>query len=67
MSSYKILSAHNLEELEEVVNEEIENKWKPQGGVSVVSVEGSYFAFAQAMVKIRAITATLNTTIENNK
>lgn len=52
MIEYQVLKAENFEDLTEIVNNWIEDGWKPQGGVatgtsSMIKVEILY----QAMVK----------------
>ncbi|MDY2586788.1 hypothetical protein [Winogradskyella aquimaris] len=48
---YKIESASNINDLSDKVNKEIEQSWRPQGGVSHTFIEGMGNYFLQAMIK----------------
>lgn len=49
---YEIVEAPELYKLEEMVNEELENGWKPQGGVAATK----YGYYSQAMIKHDEVT-----------
>ena len=56
MAEYTILSSDNyIEDLEELVNQYIEEGWKPQGGISISVVRDDLFTvkvtYLQAMYR----------------
>lgn len=50
---YKVITAHNVIELEKTINHYIHNGWVPLGGVSIAGGDGftNYICYAQAIVK----------------
>ncbi|WP_018613234.1 DUF1737 domain-containing protein [Segetibacter koreensis] len=56
LSQYKIITGESVIEIEQNVNENINNGWEVQGGVSVMFQQSTKsYTFCQAMVKAKAM------------